>query len=365
MMVGAQLESLRPSLASRSVARALALSLFLHVFVCAVLELGFQTGLWNETLRLFKPRAPDDLIERLLAQARERQQQEQEMPLVFIEVDPSQASPEPPKDSQFYSSLNSRAANPDTSKDTLVPKIEGKQDKVPQTKDRALEEPKPLQPAPPPPAPQIAEVKPQPEPPKPEPKPEPPPEPKPAPKLELKPPPGPGDLAMVKPVEKPPLERPPVERPAPVVPTPSPAPPPSRPRRLAEAMRQKGIAGEKMNQPGGVRRFALDSSFDVKATPFGTYDAAIIAAVQKRWYDLLDARSFSAHYSGKVVLEFRLNSDGRVTDMRVNENDVTELLALLCQRAVSDPAPFAPWPADLRRLVGKDYREVRFTFYYQ
>jgi len=119
-----------------------------------------------------------------------------------------------------------------------------------------------------------------------------------------------------------------------------------------------------MKQPGGVKRFALEPSLDVRATPFGAYDAAIIAAIQKRWYDLLGEREFAANYSGKVVLEFRLNSDGRVTEMKVDETNVTELLALLCQRAVQDPAPFAPWPADLRRLVGKEYREVRFTFYY-
>jgi outer membrane biosynthesis protein TonB len=119
-----------------------------------------------------------------------------------------------------------------------------------------------------------------------------------------------------------------------------------------------------MKQEGGVRRLGLEPAFDVRATPFGAYDAAIIAAIRKRWYDLLENRSFSASYSGKVIVEFRLNSDGRVSDMRVSENGVTEILGLFCQRAVQDPAPFAPWPADLRRLVGKEYREVRFTFYY-
>jgi hypothetical protein len=63
-------------------------------------------------------------------------------------------------------------------------------------------------------------------------------------------------------------------------------------------------------------------------------------------------------------VEFNLTSDGRVTDLKVTENSVTDILALMCQRAVQDPAPFAPWPNDLRRLVGKEYREVRFTFYY-
>jgi outer membrane biosynthesis protein TonB len=159
-----------------------------------------------------------------------------------------------------------------------------------------------------------------------------------------------GDLALAKPPEKTPE-------------TPKPKPPP-RPRRLDQARLAKGIAGERMKQPGGVKRFSLEPSLDVKATPFGSYDALIIAAIQKRWYDLLASRDYAANYSGKVIVEFRLNSDGRVTDMKVTENSVTEILALLCQRAVQDPAPFEPWPADLRRMVGRNYREVRFTFYY-
>jgi hypothetical protein len=79
---------------------------------------------------------------------------------------------------------------------------------------------------------------------------------------------------------------------------------------------------------------------------------------------LLDSRDYARDRTGKVVLEFRLNYVGRITDMKVVENTVDELLCLLCQKAVMDPAPFAPWPSDLRRLVGADYREVRFTFYY-
>jgi outer membrane biosynthesis protein TonB len=167
-------------------------------------------------------------------------------------------------------------------------------------------------------------------------------------------------LALAKPSEKPREEgaQPPKE------PQPKTTPPP-RPRTLADARRQKGlIVGDKMRQQGGARRFALEPSFDVRSTPFGAYDAAIIAAIQMRWYELLESRDFAANYSGKVVLEFRLNSNGYVTDLHVRHNDVTELLALLCQRAVQDPAPFAPWPPDLRRLVGKEFREVRFTFYY-
>jgi len=63
------------------------------------------------------------------------------------------------------------------------------------------------------------------------------------------------------------------------------------------------------------------------------------------------------------VLEFRLNYDGRVTH-EVVENTVDEILCLLCQKSILDTAPFARWPSDMRRMANADYREVRFTFFY-
>ncbi len=104
-------------------------------------------------------------------------------------------------------------------------------------------------------------------------------------------------------------------------------------------------------------------SFDTKATPFGAYDAAFIDAVTSHWYDLLDNRNFTQGRNGKVVLEFDLNYDGRVTDMKIVQNTAGEMLGLICEKAVLDPAPFAPWPSDMRRMMG-DTRNVRFTFYY-
>ena len=48
-----------------------------------------------------------------------------------------------------------------------------------------------------------------------------------------------------------------------------------------------------------------------------------------------------------------------------NESSLTGLLAYLCQRAILDPAPYEAWPAEMRRIVDAEYREVRFTFYYE
>ena len=242
---------------------------------------------------------------------------------MFIDVTPAQAVKEAPKDAKYYSALNSKAANPDPQLDSNVPKISGNQTQVPKTEDVPRTKQFPLQPTQPAPKPVTAEPRPRTD-------------------------PAPGDLALAKPAPKPDNgDAKPAER--------------ERPRRLADV---PALAGEKMKQDGGVRQRVEMTSVDAKATPFGAYDGLFIAAVQSRWYSLLDSRDFARDRTGKVVVEFRLNYDGRITEMKEVENNVGELLGLLCQKAVLDPAPFDKWPSDLRRMVGADYREVRFTFYY-
>ena len=66
-----------------------------------------------------------------------------------------------------------------------------------------------------------------------------------------------------------------------------------------------------------------------------------------------------------MVLEFRLHSDGRVSELKVLETEVGDVLALYCQKAISDPSPYAPWPNEMRRMIAKDYRLITFTFYYE
>jgi outer membrane biosynthesis protein TonB len=139
-----------------------------------------------------------------------------------------------------------------------------------------------------------------------------------------------------------------------------------RPRTVSKALAQQAhrLPGQQMKQEGGTHRPALVSSLDVKATPFGAYDAAFIEAVTQRWYDLLDSRQFAMDRNGKVTLRFHLNYDGSIADMKVLGNTVGDVLGYVCQKAVTDPAPFAPWPADMRRIIGENYREITFTFYY-
>ncbi len=243
-----------------------------------------------------------------------RMRARQEPPLVYVDVSPEQAAPEPPPETKFYSTQNTLAANPEpVDKDSDIPKIEGREEPVTKTFDT-------LRPAP------VSE-------------PTPPPEPEPEP--ETKPTPAqPGDLALGTPPQE-------TRR---------------RPRTLAEARMQKGLVGPRTRQDGGVRRQGV-VSLNVKSSPFGAYDAALVAAIQKRWYDLLEDTSVPLR-PGRVVVEFTLHYDGRITELKIAEQDVGEILSLYCRKAISDPAPFSPWPKELRQLVGKDYRDVRISFFY-
>jgi hypothetical protein len=255
--------------------------------------------------------------------------QPRETPLVFVEVNPAQATPEPPKDASYYSSRNSKAANPQPDQDTGVPKITGNQTQIAKTEDVPREKFTPLQPSRPVPQPQASQEE-----------------------LKAKPTQAPGDLTTGKPDPTPKTDDGQQTR--------------SRPRTIKEALaraQSNRIPGEKMKQDGGVKRHQEIASLDTRATPFGAYDEALIQAISQHWYSLLDQRSYASDSRGKVVLQFRLHYDGRITDMTVAENTAGEVLGLICQKAVLDPSPFATWPGDMRRLLG-DTRNIQFTFYY-
>jgi hypothetical protein len=301
-----------------------------------------------------------------------RAEDEVEIPLTFIEVDPTLASKDVPKDARYYSTDSTRAANPSPPKPNAIqPRIDGKRPEIPRTMDVARPTPPTPAPTPPAPAPEVPKTVA-----KPEAKPEP------ArvaqERVEKKDPGGPkaGEtlLAKANPDAVLPRPQPRVEPreaiPARPEPAESAALPELQPvrkpiKRLGEARRQKGIiVGEKMKQEGGVERLAIESSMDVRASPYGNYDQAFIAAVQQRWYALLAEHHYAFERGGRVVLKFKLRSDGTVADMTQIESDVGDVWAFLCETAILTQSPFARWPTEMRRMVGADAREITFTFHY-
>jgi len=113
-----------------------------------------------------------------------------------------------------------------------------------------------------------------------------------------------------------------------------------------------------------LRRSPGNYTLDVSQTPFSGYDRTVLKDVQKRWLDVLAQKELIRGRTGKVVVECRLDAYGRVTELRVVENELDDLFAWLCQKAVLDPGRYPALPASLRRLMKNDYRQIRFTFYY-
>jgi hypothetical protein len=291
-------------------ALALALSLALHLLVWGSYEAGKKLDVWRRMPRLTWLQPAPKMIPPI---------QKPEPPLEFVMVE--QPSTEAPANAKYYSSQNSRAANPDASRNATVPKLNGTQIEVPKIETVPKPDFNKLQPAPKPTTPE------------------------PAPAV------APGDLTLAKPQESQPQQEQ--------------APP--RPRTLQEALAQSQphrSPGVAMKQDGGVPNVKLSASFDAKATPFGEYDSEFVDAVTYRWYSLLESQQFALDRTGKVTVQFHLNYDGTITEMTVPENTVGDLLGYVCQKAINDPAPFKPWPEDMRQLVGANYREITFTFYY-
>jgi hypothetical protein len=239
-------------------------------------------------------------------------------PQIFVEVNPDQAATEAPQNAKYYSSKNSRAANPDADRDADTPKLSGKQTDVPMTEDVSHPQFSKSQSDV---NPQQAEEQQE--------------------NSEAKPALSAGDLTFGNPND---LQQ-------------------ERPRTLnqAYAMMANRMPSVMTKQDGGVNRHAAAPAYDVKLTGFGEYDQHFYEAVVQRWFGLLDSQKFAQDRIGKVTLLFHLNYDGSISDMRFAENTVGDLLGYVCQKAVLDNVPYERFPSDMRLKLG-DYADIQFTF---
>jgi len=305
-----KLGSLRPGrFEGERVALALAISLLIHTMIWAGYELN-RYHHWMPRLPFLAAKVPVPKIQRL------------EEPVEFVMVEtPSTEAPKTPK---YISNKNSVAADNTQKKDSDNPKLNGRQTDVPKTQDelRAQIE-KELAAAN---QRQSSESQGN---------------------GESKPAKSEGDLTLGKPDNA----TQPQEQP--------------RPRTLKEAYRQMAarFPGMTMKEDGGAERKARVASYDVKLTGYGDYDARFIETVQYNWYNLLDSQKFAMDRTGKVVILFRLNYDGTISNLRFAENNVGELLGYVCEKALLNGVPYERWTEDMRLKLG-DYMDVQFTFGY-
>jgi len=289
----------------------------------------------------------------------------------FMETDPSQVTGEKPKDAKYYSDKSTIAANPNnpTSKTGDTPYLDGTEKHAPSTLNVPTPSgvPAPLirqpgspstSPSAPKPAPKVAEAMP---------------EPKPAPQPKAQEQPkdaAPLGLKMVE-EQKVAMAQKPVVQPqvvtgatVPEVPADAATASPGSPAIVTEP----GVAGREIVARkshltvAGVSRNGV-AAFGVAESPFGAYDKKLIKAVQSHWYALID--HYGIYESADVVtVKFQLLDDGQVRNVSSTDDAQSRILSLFCEKAIIDSGPFDPLSDELRALIGKEPREISFTFYY-
>jgi outer membrane biosynthesis protein TonB len=108
---------------------------------------------------------------------------------------------------------------------------------------------------------------------------------------------------------------------------------------------------------------SVSVSANIQGTPQGDYISRMVDSINGDWYKLL--RTQTNRLIGKVVLHFRLHSDGSISDMKVVSNEVSEVLAKLCVQAVQDLAPYPEWPRQMRVDLPSDDYPITLTFIYE
>jgi outer membrane biosynthesis protein TonB len=319
---------------------ALLLSLVLHLYLFFMAWLVPQMANWKWLPSWAKPlvAAVSPPPKKLEAQARV-EPQDVEIPLQFIEVDPNQSVADAPKDARYTSTANTLAANPTPAK-TPVPRIDGRREDSLKTFDtqRPTRQNQPAVPQDMQEQQAKDEVKPQ-----------------------EKGGPKPGELALARPVPDAKVDREQEKRDAEKAQVSA----PRKYKTVSQARAERGmIVGEQMKQEGGVPRVGVEPTFNVRATHFGEYSSRLTAAVQARWYHLLDERNYALERTGRVVITFKLHPDGSVSGISTTSSSVGEIYSLLCELAIEQPAPFGKWPPDLIQEIGRDPIPVTFTFNY-
>lgn len=143
---------------------------------------------------------------------------------------------------------------------------------------------------------------------------------------------------------------------------PRPTPPQPAPPRgggsLADALRnlQKYVEQEQYNNPQGMVQDLGPLQFDTKGVEFGPWIRRFIAQVRRNWFIPLSAMTMR----GRVVLQFNVHKDGRITDLVVlKPSDITSFNSS-AYNALAGSNPTEPLPPE----YPDDKAFFTVTFYY-
>ena len=122
------------------------------------------------------------------------------------------------------------------------------------------------------------------------------------------------------------------------------------------------VYGPLMRSKGSASRrgaLAIDATF----SQFGEYEQQFYAAVQAGWYQEIDFFQ-PIDTSARVVVQFRIHSDGTIDEVKVLHSTASEIATLICQTALTKRSPFRPWTEEMVKVFGQE-RVIAVEFSYR
>lgn len=103
-------------------------------------------------------------------------------------------------------------------------------------------------------------------------------------------------------------------------------------------------------------------SSDSIPSPTKTYDDGLIDVINHQWEKTMDESNLFSHHGERAVIRFKLHSDGHFSDITVAQPSTNQEFNSLCINVISTVSTYKPWSADMKRLIGIEYRDVTLTF---
>jgi len=127
---------------------------------------------------------------------------------------------------------------------------------------------------------------------------------------------------------------------------------------LAKNVRPAIHADNKIGTPNiGV------TGIDAKWSNYGAYLQKLIDTVQVQWDDLNDRNKIFPPTGTKIMIKFRLDSEGKIAEIIDADGNGGTQAANICKSAITDRAPYGKWSDQMIAVLG-DSQEMTFTFYY-
>ena len=102
------------------------------------------------------------------------------------------------------------------------------------------------------------------------------------------------------------------------------------------------------------------SSVNAIGTPLGRYQKILFDAIGSRWYAYIEQRADLVSL-GTARISFSISRSGKVTNLKVQENNSNEAFANVCLQSILD-APMPPIPEDVAAALPPEGLETEIAF---